>query len=64
MRKFNNPKAKILIKEADELEVDAKILEKRGDFADYGWGEMMVTAAGLRVMADDIEDGLVDEEDE
>lgn len=64
MRKFTNPKAIKLIREAEELEKCAEEALKNKENGNYGLSAMMTEAAGLRALADDIEDGLGMEEEE
>ena len=63
MRNFTNPKAIELYKEAKELEKEAESLRVIGPITSSYYGELMTTAAGLRVLADDIEDGIISEEE-
>lgn len=69
MREFKNPKARELFldslridKEADRME-EKEIAETGFSFGKNGSGEMRTEAAGLRVLADDLEDGFILEEE-
>lgn len=57
MREFKNPKAILLLETAQELETSAYELEKSEGFNDTS-ARLLVEAAGLRVWADDIEQGF------
>ena len=63
MRNFTNPKAIELYIQAQELEKEAEELITRGSILADKYGELMTTSAGLRVLADDIEDGIISEEE-
>ena len=65
MRNFTNPEAIKLIKEAQQIEdfvaIEEEKLKEQGlPLLDY-YGELLTEAAGLRILADDIEDGVVSE---
>ena len=65
MRKFTNPKAIELIKEAQALEEfveseEKKLIKQGLPLLEY-YCELLTEAAGLRVLADDIEDGRISE---
>lgn len=63
MRKFANPKAIELYLESQELEKEAELLLKTGSVTANNYGDLMTEAAGLRILADDIEDGIISEEE-
>ena len=63
MRKFTNPKAINIYIEAQELEKQAEVLIVSGSTTISQYGELMTEAAGLRVLADDIEDGRISEDE-
>ena len=63
MRKFTNPKSIELVEHARALEEEAAGLPIYGSLSINNYGELMTTAAGLRVLADDLEDGLISEEE-
>ena len=63
MRKFTNPKAIELVERAHALEEEATRLSVFGSILINNYGELMTMAAGLRVLADDLEDGLISEEE-
>ena len=65
MREFKNPKARELFLESLKLDRQADEMEDK-EIKEIGIAlntsaEIHTEAAGLRVLADDIEDGLVDE---
>lgn len=64
MRKFTNPKAIEIFNEAEEIEnyVNSAIAEGRELLPDR-YAELKTEAAGLRVLADDIEDGVIFEDE-
>lgn len=64
MRKFTNPKAIELFNEAQSIErhVASEIAEGKTLFPDR-YAELMTEAAGLRVLADDVEDGVISDEE-
>lgn len=69
MREFKNPKARELFlaslridEEADRME-EKEITATGFSFGKNGSGEMHTEAAGLRVLADDLEDGFISEEE-
>mgnify|MGYP003292711121 CR=1 FL=1 len=67
MKNYKNSKAIECIKEAQAIEEfvaaeTQKLQEKGLPFLDY-YCELMTEAAGLRVLADDIEDGLISVEE-
>lgn len=55
MKRFKNPKAQELFDEAEELEKFAREKIEQGVFIDHGPGEWLMTAAGLRNEADELE---------
>lgn len=63
MREFTNPKAIELVEQARTLEEEAYGLSIYGSLSANNYGELMTTAAGLRVLADDLEDGLISEDE-
>ena len=69
MREFKNSKARELFLaslkiEEDAYEIEKKEIEQTGfSFGENGSGEKLVEAASLRVLADDIEDGLISEDE-
>ena len=63
MREFTNTKAMQLYTEAQELEKQAEVLIVSGSTTISQYGELMTEAAGLRVLADDIEDGIISEDE-
>ena len=69
MREFKNPKARELFLASLEIEKQAderakqEVEEIGYTLGEHGSGEMFTEAAGLRVLADEIEDGLIDEEE-
>lgn len=63
MRKFTNSKAIALYLQAQELEKEAETLIVAGKIMSNQYCELMTEAAGLRVLADDIEDGIISEEE-
>lgn len=68
MKEFKNPKAQELYLASLELEYEAsKLAEEEirevGCVLDNGSCELYTQAAGLRVMADDIEAGVLTEEE-
>lgn len=63
MREFTSPKAVELYMEAQELERQAETLVARGSTTVSQYGELMTEAAGLRALADDIEDGIISEDE-
>ena len=62
MRVFTNPKALELYYEAEILEQEARNLIVNRTILPDRYAELMTEAAGLRVLADDIEDGIISEE--
>jgi len=64
MRKFTNTKAIELFNKAQAIEkyVTSLIAESETLLPDR-CAELMTEAAGLRVLADDLEDGLISEEE-
>lgn len=65
MRDFKKPKAIELIKEAQALEdfvkaEEQKLIKQGLPLLEY-YCELLTEAAGLRVLADDIEDGIISE---
>lgn len=69
VREFKNPKARELFlaslkidEEADRME-EKEIAATGNSFGKNGSGEMHTEAAGLRVLADDLEDGFISEEE-
>ena len=67
MKKFKNPKALALLKEAKEIEefVAAKEPELERNnmpFSEYDL-ELLTRAAGLAVLAEDIEEGVISEDE-
>ena len=63
MRIFKNPKAKELIEKANNIEEEARRLCEEGEKSGslgyiYLVPDLLTEAAGLRVQADDIEDGI------
>lgn len=64
MRKFTNPKAIELYNQAEEIEnyVNSVIAEGKTLLPDR-YAELMTEAAGLRTLADDVEDGAISEEE-
>ena len=63
MRNFINPKAIELYKQAQATEKEAADLLVVGPITSNRYGELMTEAAGLRVLADDIEDGIISVEE-
>lgn len=68
MKEFKNPKAQELYLASLELEIEASMIAEEemkqvGCVLDNGSCEMFMQAAGLRVMADDLEAGLLTEEE-
>lgn len=63
MREFTNPKAIEIYIEAQELEKEAAYLLETGSVTANNYGELMTEAAGLRVIADDVEDGIISVEE-
>ena len=69
MREFKNLKARELFLESLRLdEIARKTQEKEIKqlgvaIGENGSGEIFTEAAGLRILADDIEDGLIDEDE-
>lgn len=63
MRKFTNAKAIELYEQAKALEQEAKSLATGSRITSDRYCELMTEAAGLRVLADDIEDGIIFEEE-
>ena len=63
MREFTNPKALELYIEAQHLEHEATQLIATGKILSDRYAELMTEAAGLRVLADDIEDGINSEDE-
>ena len=59
MRKFTNPKAIELYVLAQETEREAEELIVNGQISSNRYCELMTEAAGLRVLADDVEDGII-----
>lgn len=62
MRQFQNPQAIELIQKAEFIETYVNEEVKDVEIWDDYMLELMTIAAGLRVQADDIEDGLNDKE--
>lgn len=63
MREFTNPKAIELYKQAQAAEKEAQELIVNGRITVNGYGDLMTEAAGYRVLADDVEDGIISEEE-
>lgn len=63
MRNFTNPKAIELYEQAQEAEKEAEALIVSGRITLNRYGELMTEAAGLRVLADDVEDGIISVEE-
>lgn len=69
MREFKNSKARELFLESLKLEEIAKERQEQeikqigAAIGENGSSEIFTEAAGLRVLADDIEDGLIDEDE-
>lgn len=63
MRNFTSPKAIELFKQAQAIEKDATVRAEAGDILPCSYADLMTEAAGLRVLADDIEDGVISEEE-
>ncbi len=63
MRNFTNPKAIELYKQAQAAEKEAQELIVNGRITVNGYGDLMTEAAGLRVLADDVEDGIISEDE-
>lgn len=63
MRKFTNPKAIELYELAQETEKEAEELIVNGRILANRYCELMTEAAGLRALADDVEDGIISEEE-
>lgn len=63
MRNFINPKAIELYKQAQAAEKEAQELIVNGRITVNGYADLMTEAAGLRVLADDIEDGIISEDE-
>ena len=64
MREFTNPKAIQLYNQAEEIEnyVNSAIDEGKTLLPER-FAELMTEAAGLRCLADDLEDGLISEDE-
>ena len=67
MREFKNSKARELFLQSLKLDDEVRKMEQE-DIKNYGTVfdftlELGTEAAGLRVLADDIEDGIIDEEE-
>ena len=56
MKKFKNPKAQELFDEAEKLEQFANKKIAEGVLVDYGPGDWLTEAAGLRIQADELEE--------
>ncbi len=56
MKKFKNPKAQQLFDEAEKLEKFAREQIEKGVLIDYGPGDWLTEAAGLRIQADELEE--------
>ena len=63
MRDFTNPKAVELYNQAQELEKETESLMVVGSITPDRYCELMTEAAGLRVLADDVEDGVISEDE-
>ena len=63
MRNFTNSKAIELYERAKAVEKEAQELIINGRITVNGYGDLMTEAAGLRVLADDVEAGVISEEE-
>ena len=67
MREFKNPKAIELMQEAQAIEdyvasKEYELVEKNLPWPEY-YSELLTEASGLRVLADDVEDGIISAEE-
>lgn len=63
MRKFTNRKAQEIFNQSVCIENEANNRMKIGEILPYTYAEMMTEAAGLRALADDVEDELISEDE-
>ena len=61
MKKFKNPKAQQLFDEAENLEQFAREQMEKGVIIDYGPGDWLTEAAGLRIQAEELEEEYEEE---
>ncbi len=69
MREFTNPKAKELYEAAESNEAyvreweEKNCIDRENPYVPDTFLELLTEAAGLRCLADDIEDGIISEEE-